>query len=75
MSDYQLGLSAVPLPVMYHVRQTFPAPQVANVELAVRAAVASPDIVTLLRPGLPKFDVDAAAPIVRSVFLAHLVAP
>jgi len=33
------------------------------------------DMDTLLRPGLPKFDVDAAAPIVRNVFLAHLVAP
>ena len=33
------------------------------------------DMDTLLRPGLPKFDVDAAAPIVRSAFLAHLVAP
>jgi predicted nucleotidyltransferase component of viral defense system len=33
------------------------------------------DMDTLLRPGLPKFDVDAAAPIVQSVFLAHLVAP
>ena len=33
------------------------------------------DMDTLLRPGLPKFDVYAAAPIVRSVFLAHLVAP
>jgi hypothetical protein len=52
MSDYQLGLSAVPLPVMHHVRQDFPAPQVADVELAVRAAVAGPEIVTLLRPGL-----------------------
>ena len=52
MSDYQLGLSAIPLPVMHHVRQDFPAPQVADVELAVRAAVANPEIVTLLRPGL-----------------------
>lgn len=33
------------------------------------------DMDTLLRPGLPRFDVDAAAPIVRNVFLAHLVAP
>jgi predicted nucleotidyltransferase component of viral defense system len=32
------------------------------------------DMETLLRPGLPKFDVDAAASIVRSVFLSHLVA-
>jgi hypothetical protein len=33
------------------------------------------DMDTLLRPGLPKFDVDAAAPILRSVFLAQLGAP
>ncbi len=32
------------------------------------------DMNTLLRPGLPKFDVDTAAPIVRKEFLAHLVA-
>jgi hypothetical protein len=33
------------------------------------------DMDTLLRPGLPKFDVDAAAPLVREAFLAHLMAP
>ena len=33
------------------------------------------DMDTLLRPGLAKFDVDAAAPVVRRVFLAQLVAP
>ncbi len=30
------------------------------------------DMETLLRPGLPKFDVDAAADVVRSAYLAHL---
>jgi len=29
---------------------------------------------TLLRPGLPKFDVDVAAPVVRRFFLANLIA-
>lgn len=33
------------------------------------------DMDTLLRPGLPKFDVDAAASVVRSAFLAQLVTP
>ncbi|MEI7538264.1 MAG: nucleotidyl transferase AbiEii/AbiGii toxin family protein [Comamonadaceae bacterium] len=33
------------------------------------------DMDTLLRPGLPKFDVDLAASVVRSVFLAQLLAP
>ncbi len=52
MSDYQLGLSAIPLPVLHQVRQIFPTPQVADVKQAVHAAVASPEIVALLRPGL-----------------------
>ncbi len=52
MSDYQLGLSSIPLPVMHHVRQDFPAPRVADVELAVRAAIAGAEIAALLRPGL-----------------------
>ena len=33
------------------------------------------DMDTLLRPGLARFDVDAAAQLVRSAFLAHLAAP
>lgn len=33
------------------------------------------DMDTLLRPGLAKFDVDAAAQLVRTAFLAHLAAP
>ena len=33
------------------------------------------DMDTLLRPGLPKFDVDMAATVVRTVFLSHLLAP
>jgi predicted nucleotidyltransferase component of viral defense system len=33
------------------------------------------DMETLLRPGLPKFDVDAAAEVVRSAYLKWLVAP
>jgi hypothetical protein len=33
------------------------------------------DMDTLLRPGLPRFDVDAAATVVRSAFLAHLASP
>src|SRR4051812_27960568 len=52
MSDYLPGLSAIALPTMHHVRQDFPAPQVADVAAAVRAAVAVPEIAALLRPGL-----------------------
>lgn len=33
------------------------------------------DMNTLLRPDLPRFDVDVAATVVRSVFLAELTAP
>lgn len=33
------------------------------------------DMDTLLRPGLPRFNVDLAAPVVHSAFLANLVAP
>ncbi len=33
------------------------------------------DMDTLLRPGLPKFDVDMAATVVRTAFLSHLLAP
>lgn len=33
------------------------------------------DMNTLLRPGLPRFDVEVAAPVVRSVFLAELTSP
>jgi hypothetical protein len=33
------------------------------------------DMDTLLRPGLPKFDVDSAATVVRGAFLSHLSAP
>jgi hypothetical protein len=33
------------------------------------------DMDTLLRPGLVKFDVDAAAQVVRSTFFAHPIAP
>ena len=52
MSDYQPGLAAIPLPVMHHVRQDFPATSLPDVAAAVRAAVAAPDIAILLRPGL-----------------------
>jgi len=52
MSDYQLGLSSVPLPVMHHVRQEFPAPEVADVAAAVRSAVLAPAIAALLNPGM-----------------------
>ena len=52
MSDFQLGLSAIPLPVLHQVRQIFPAPQVTDVERAVHAAVADPNIAVLLHPGL-----------------------
>jgi len=52
MADFQLGLSSIPLPVMYHVRQEFPAPEVADVAAAVRTAVSEPTIAALLKPGM-----------------------
>ena len=52
MSDYQLGLSRIPLPEMHHVRQTFPSPEVAEVVTAVRSALLAPGILALLKPGL-----------------------
>ncbi len=52
MSDFPLGLSAIALPEMHHVRQEFPAPEIADVAAAVRAAVLAPDIAATLRPGM-----------------------
>jgi Domain of unknown function (DUF362) len=52
MADFQLGLSSIPLPVMHHVRQEFPAPEVADVAAAVRSAVLAPAILALLKPGM-----------------------
>jgi hypothetical protein len=52
MSDFQLGLSAIALPQMYHVRQTFPAPEITDVAAAVRAAVLAPEVAVTLQPGM-----------------------
>ncbi len=52
MADFQLGLSSIPLPTMYLVRQEFPAPEVAEVAMAVRTAVAEPALAALLKPGM-----------------------
>lgn len=52
MADYQLGLSSIALPTMYHVQQEFPSPAVPDVAAAVRSAVLAPAIIALLKPGL-----------------------
>jgi hypothetical protein len=44
-------------------------------EKRVRKKAFRMDMDTLLRPGLAKFDVDAAAQVVRSAFFANLIAP
>lgn len=52
MADFQQGLSNIRLPVMHHVRQHFPAPEVAEVAATVHAAVSAPAIAATLRPGM-----------------------
>jgi hypothetical protein len=52
MSDLQVGLSAIALPVMHHVRQEFATPEVGDVAGAVRAALSAPEIAATFTPGL-----------------------
>jgi hypothetical protein len=51
MNDFQQGLSNIQLPVMHHVRQEFPTPEVGDVAAAVHAALAAPEITAALKPG------------------------
>jgi hypothetical protein len=44
----------------------------ALLDARLRKAAFRRDMDTLLRPGLPKFDVDAAAVLVRAAYFRHL---
>jgi len=44
----------------------------ALLDVRLRKAAFRRDMDTLLRPGLPKFDVDEGATVVRDAFLRHL---
>ncbi|GGJ03522.1 hypothetical protein GCM10010885_11030 [Alicyclobacillus cellulosilyticus] len=52
MSVLEALLRDIPLPRVVKVRQTFPAPRVADVPAAVRAALARPGLLDRVRPGM-----------------------